>query len=233
MAELIADCPRCGSRRITFDVTDAHTFAESYGWKRHYEAFSVCRNCRRTTIFVLSDSVDRDYEHVHKQGLLNLKKSLNNYVDIDDYVSIKHEATVAPPEHVPEDIEAAFREGATCAAVGCPNAAGTMFRLCIDLATRPMLPEGEAEGLTWKVRRDLGLRLPWLFKTGRLDRSLEDLSSCIKEDGNDGAHAGTLSPEDAADLLDFAVELLERLYTEKRRLELAKERREARREKGG
>src|SRR5262249_46656594 len=129
-----------------------------------------------------------------------------------------------------------------CLAVECFNAAGTMFRLCIDLATRPLLPPlpsghqtglpvpEEVEGLTPKVRRDLGLRLPWLFDHSILPKELRELSSCVKEDGNDGAHAGTLTKADADDLHDFAYAFLERLYTEPKRLELAKERREARRQ---
>ena len=78
------------------------------------------------------------------------------------------------------------------------------------LATRSILPNDDAEDLNAKVRRDLGLRLPWLFDKGLLPVSLKALSSCIKEDGNDGAHAGTLKQPDAEDLLDFTTALLER-----------------------
>ena len=80
-----------------------------------------------------------------------------------------------------------------------------------------------------KTRRDLGLRIPWLFENGFLPEALKDLSTCIKEDGNDGAHAGNLSVTDAADLLDFTAALLERVYTEPERLRIAKDRRDARR----
>lgn len=51
----------------------------------------------------------------------------------------------------------------------------------------------------------------------------------MKDDGNDGAHEGTLTQHDADDLLDFTIALLERLYTEPERLRLAKARRDARR----
>ena len=130
----------------------------------------------------------------------------------------------------PPEITAVFNEGATCLAVQCWNAAGTMFRLCVDLATKPLLPEGEdIPGLNSKVRRDLGLRLPWLFQNGKLPGTLHDLSHCIKEDGNDGAHAGTLTKPDAEDLCDFAYELLDRLYSEPKRLMQAQTRRENRR----
>ncbi|MBA3385446.1 MAG: DUF4145 domain-containing protein [Chthoniobacterales bacterium] len=79
------------------------------------------------------------------------------------------------------------------------------------------------------MRRSLGLRLPWLFDHALLPGGLRDLSHCIKEDGNDGAHAGSLSREDAEDLLDFTRALLERLYTEPEKLRLAQERRAERR----
>jgi Domain of unknown function (DUF4145) len=130
---------------------------------------------------------------------------------------------------VPDNIARVFREGATCLSVECWNAAGTMFRVCIDLATRSMLPEGDVAGLNNKVRRDLGLRLPWLFDNGKLPADLRDLSTAVREDGNDGAHEGTLIKQDAEDLLDFTRALLERIYTEPTRLALAKERREKRR----
>src|SRR5205807_66538 len=119
---------------------------------------------------------------------------------------------VAPPEHVPDPIAKVFREGATCLNVECWNAAGTMFRVCVDLATRPMLPRQEVPGLNNKTRRDLGLRLPWLFDNGKLPTDLRGLSTAIREDGNDGAHQGTLTKEDAEDLLDFTTALLERIF---------------------
>ena len=105
-------------------------------------------------------------------------------------------------------------------AVKCWNAAGAMFRAATDIATRAMLPpipmEGQAEppGLNRKVRRDLGLRLPWLFENGLLPADLQPLSDCIREDGNDGVHALLLGQAEAEDLLDFTSTLLERLYTE-------------------
>ena len=232
MPELVADCPRCGSRRITFDVGAAKAFEIRYEWQRWYETYCICRQCGRGTIFILSESVNSNYEHVHKIGILSIQGALNNYLDVEWYVSIKDQATVNPPEYIPRNIEAVFKEGATCLAVGCYNAAGTMFRLSVDLATRSLLPKEDAEGLNPKVRRDLGLRLPWLFANKFLPESLKELSSCIKEDGNDAAHAGTLTKPDAEDLLDFTTALLERIYTEPERLRLAQERRDSRRGKG-
>lgn len=228
MPELVANCPRCGSNNMSFDVTQSHIIGQEYGWQNWYETFCICRHCDRATIFLIAQKLESNYQYVHTRGLLNIDVALNRYVDIQGFISLKDVVTKKPPEHLPEQVDVIFKEAATCLSVGCYNAAGTMFRLCVDLASNSMLPEDEANGLNAKVRRNLGLRLPWLFDNGILAEGLRELSTCIKDDGNDGAHQGTLSKEDVEDLLDFTFVLLERIYTEPERLRLAKERREKR-----
>ena len=58
---------------------------------------------------------------------------------------------------------------------------------------------------------------------------LFQLSQCVRDDGNDGAHAGTLGNEDAEDLLDFTTALLERLVSEPEKIKRAEQRRTERR----
>ncbi|MDO9025298.1 DUF4145 domain-containing protein [Zwartia sp.] len=229
MSELVANCPRCASKHITFDVDSAKIYRQEYGWQNWYEAFSTCRHCAHSTIFLLAEKVESNYEQVHRSGLLNMNGALNHYIDVRGFVSLKDVATIKPPQFLPASIEAVFIEGSTCLAVGCFNAAGTMFRLCVDMATKGMLPANDFSGLNSKIRRDLGLRLPWLFQEGLLNESLRELSTCIKDDGNDGAHAGTLTSDDANELLDFTSILLERIYTEPERLRQASQRRIERR----
>src|SRR5690606_18694927 len=130
-----------------FDVKQAHIIRTEHGWQNWYEAFCICRHCKRATIFILSESVNANYQHVHDTGILKLTEAVNRYCDVKGFVSLKDSATKLPPEHLPEQIELIFREGATCLSVGCYNAAGTMFRLCVDLSTKSMLPEGDDSGL--------------------------------------------------------------------------------------
>jgi hypothetical protein len=229
MSELVADCPRCGSQKMTFDLLRAHLFEVQYDWQQWFEAFCLCRHCARATIFVLSQNEISYSTILKKTGLLGLPSAANTYVEIRGYINLKDTKVINPPEHLPKEIKAAFEEGTRCLSVAAYNGAATMFRLCIDLSTKAMLPKEELAGLNGKVRRDLGLRLPWLFQQNLLPNALQELSSCIKEDGNDGAHTGTLNEEDANDILDFTFVLLERIYTEPKRLELAKSRRENRR----
>jgi hypothetical protein len=215
---------------MSFEILSAYVTKHLYNWQDHWEAFCLCGHCKRATIFQLSGS-DYNYRVVTNGpgGLVGVKGSVNDYVRIERFISINDEVTTPPPEYLSEDVLAPFKEGAKCLSVGCYNAAGTMFRLCVDIASRNKLPAGSDNGLNYKTRRDLGLRLPWLFDNRLLPEDLRELSTCIKEDGNDGAHQGSLSKEDALDLLDFTVALLTRIYTEPEKLRLAKERREARR----
>jgi hypothetical protein len=229
MGELVTDCPRCGATKITFDVKSQHYIYREYDWQNWYEVFGICRHCERSTVFVLSLKRPEMARYVESNGLVKAGDSVNNYMNVEGFINLKSTVKAKPPEHVPKNIAAAFGEGATCLAVECYNAAGTMFRLCIDLATLPLLPEKDENGLNGRIRRNLGLRLPWLFDKSLLPSALRELSSCVKEDGNDGAHAGTLTKEDAEDLLEFAYAFLERIYTEPERLRLAKERRDNRR----
>lgn len=225
MAQLVTNCPRCDAQKITFDAYQHNYRGRAYDWQTRFELFCVCQACHKATIFL----VTLRRPHTGEDGPGAMSGVVNDLFDVEGHISLKDEATVDPPEHLPAEIEAAFREGATCLAVQCYNAAGTMFRLCVDLATRERLPAEGTEGISAKERRDLGLRLPWLFDHGKLPEDLRELSTCIKDDGNDGAHQGTLTKVEAEDLLDFSIALLDRLYTEPERLKLAKARRAERR----
>jgi hypothetical protein len=216
---------------MTFDVLETIPTRAQYPWERRYEAFCLCRNCVRSTTFAIRQKADADEDYLAEHDPpTSISGSLNQFFEVDGFICLKDMGALAAPEFVPDEIANAFHEGATSVVTNCPNAAAAMFRLVIDLTTRPLQPDSnDPNGPNSKVRRDLGLRLPWLFENGRLPKDLEDLSHCIREDGNDGAHQGTLNKSDALDLQDFATVLLERLFTEPERLRLAAERRAERR----
>lgn len=194
--------------------------------------FTVCRGCNRGSILIGQQGSNVEFEYADaalKEGLSKAKISLENVFEIRGFIALKDMASVAPPEHLPEDIANAFRQGSTCCATECWDAAGGMFRLCVDLATKSKLPPPGTPGIKRNEREKLAARLGWLFANNALSDDLKDLADCIREDGNDGAHDGTLTEAAALNLQDFTVALLDRLYTQPKRLELAKERRNKRR----
>lgn len=229
---LVADCPRCNTRAVTFDVHADQLVEEEHGWVRVYESFAVCRICARSVIFVLRQ---REY---YERGDPNFRRvpsqvapSANDMFAVQGYISLKDAAAVLPPDHCPKDVAAAFREGAKCLVIGAHNAAGSMFRLAIDLATKSMLPDPALPGGPNRQQRDkLAYRLDYLFDMGKIPVELRELAHSIREDGNDGAHDGTLEDGAAEDLQDFSVALLEQIYTQPERVKAAKRRRDERRQ---
>jgi hypothetical protein len=214
---------------MTFDVLGTVFVDQYFGWQHWFEAFSVCRNCKKPTDFVISQTepVFNDLPESRKPELH--QGSLNAFFEVDRFISLVDNARVKAPEYTPPNIASVFTEAASCLTIQCWNATGAMLRLCVDLATKGLLPEQETPGLNARTRTTLAPRLTWLLDNRYLPGELRELSTCIREDGNDAAHDGTLEKADAEDLLDFAVALLERLYTEPERLKLAKARREERR----
>ncbi|MBC7483637.1 MAG: DUF4145 domain-containing protein [Rhizobacter sp.] len=231
-AEIVFNCPRCGAGSITLDVKADNFIGEQYEWMRWYEVFSVCRHCHKSSILVLKQADIQAKDSLREHGPSGITgAALNTIMRVDRVINISDVNAEPAPEHLPKEMKLVFDEGAKCLSIGCYNAAGTMFRMCVDIATRNLLPaEGTVGGPNSKQRRDLGLRLPWLFENKILHEGLHELASCIKEDGNDGAHAGTLGKADAEDMLDFTKALLERLFTEPERLNIAKIRRDERRQ---
>lgn len=233
LSTLVVDCPRCGAKEHTLDVKAADWIKESHNWQQNYEVYGTCRRCKRGTIFGIEQKELGDIYNSkglsNADGLIKTQETLNAYFRIRGYVSLKDEQKFSSPEHVPSEITVPFDEGATCLAVQCWNAAGAMFRVCLDNATRDLLPAEDPPGMNKRARYDLGLRLQWLFDQSLLASDLKKLATCIHQDGNDGAHRGNLTKEDAEDLLDFTVALLERLYTEPARVAEMEARRAARR----
>ncbi len=221
-AELVANCPRCGATRITFDVKGS--FPTRRGPRPVYETFCICRACEQSTVYTLVDSDPRNTQI--GKAPTQYPGVINRFFDVVGYISTRDVVQVRPPKHLPDNINACFKEGAVCITSKCPNAAATMFRLCIELAIQSLIDE-HADSVVRK--RSLAHRLSFLFDEEHLSSDLQELANCIREDGNAGAHDGTLAMADAQDLLDFTVELLNRVYTKPEEIRLKLKRREQRR----
>ena len=209
---LIAECPRCNAQRMTFDL-HASVYIESNQW----ECLFVCRACNHGSLFKLHGQPKPE-----ECALVNERMMLAGHITAADL------AARSCPGDVPKPIGAAFTEGAKCLAIGCHNAAAAMFRLALDIATRALLPSEAEKGLDTQTKRNLGRRLKWLFANKKLPEGLKDLASIVRDDGNDGAHSGTVDAATAEDLIDFTERFLTQMYTEPAKIKAAKKRSDAR-----
>lgn len=233
MAVLVETCPRCSAEKMTLDILACKFIAENEFLRRRtteyvIELCAACRHCKGCTVFILMTRDHPNMKKIMQPEFIASSDCVNNLCDVLKPITNADVTVPEVPNHLPPSIERVLLEGLTCQSVGCHNAAGSMFRLCVDLATKSMLPATGAE-MSAKVKRNLGLRLEGLFESKMLPDSLRDLAMCIKDDGNDGVHDGTLASADVEDMRDFTIALLERLYTEPEKLRLANERRVARR----
>ncbi|MFX0200164.1 MAG: hypothetical protein ACFFCW_28930 [Candidatus Hodarchaeota archaeon] len=75
MSVLVSDCPRCGSKHITFDLTQQNFLYTYYDWQYWFGAFCICRHCKRAMIFVLSQS---DYDWHRREEIHGEVKRLSH-----------------------------------------------------------------------------------------------------------------------------------------------------------
>lgn len=199
-----------------------------------YEIMARCRSCYRSNLFLIEQT--------------NHTLNIDNYSDgsyINNAFKLIESILVVPntdvcPDYVPVNVKNLFDEGAKCMAVQCYDASGTMFRKVLDASTRQLLPDQPEDEdkshpnfIAWKTRKDLGLRLAWLFNNGKLPENLRDLATCVREDGNDAAHdVAGIGSDEAEDLRDFTILILESLYTVPGQIAENKRRRESRRQGG-
>lgn len=223
------DCPRCGTKRVTFDLAGSAWLPPTSGSiYLQYECFSVCRTCDRSSIHILEAT------HQNAQPLHAVQGKLDDRYEWVQLLVVTGNPRPCP-EHTPEELRRTFDEAARCLSFGSFEAAGTMFRKVLDQATRQMLPPQPADEakdhpdyIAWKIRKDLRLRLDWLIAQSRLPMQLAPIVDSVREDGNDAAH-DRIGPDEARDLEDFTVVLLEVLFSLPGQIEANRLRREARR----
>src|SRR5437016_584827 len=119
MAELVADCPRCRAKMMTFNVIAQNYLGMEYDWQSWYEVFAICRHCKKSTTFVISLDDVRTKEWARDSGpVAYTGGAINRIFKVEYYISLKDIAAEPPPEYLPEDIRDAFNEGARSIAAG-------------------------------------------------------------------------------------------------------------------
>lgn len=236
MSYLVTDCPRCGIKNSMVDIRYSILKPKDKGLNI-WELFAECREC--TSGFLLKARA-RKSAGISTVDVIRMyggfvphadSGSLDDLIEILGPVSLEDFVGGDVPEHLPDPVRRAFAEGTMCIAGGCPNAAAAMFRLAMDLATKEQLdlvPPTESQPPA-EAKNNLSKRLQWLFDNNLLPGFLKELAKTIRENGNDGAHDGSLSMDDAYNLYDFSEALLAEIYTNPGRLKSMAARRAARR----
>lgn len=231
MATIILDCPRCDAARMTFDTLATVPLIGNPERPDQAEFSASCRGCGLMSVF-------EAYMHngVIYNRVPNITAAIQSPFDLGQFYRFMRFVSLADikaqpvPTELPEIVDSAFQEGVRCLAIGANNAAATMFRLSLDLATKDRLPDPSLpDGPNARVRSNLAARLEWLFQQGHLPGDLQPMSTVIRDHGNDGAHEGCLDGEEADDIYDFTYLFMDRIYTQPALVEAASQRRQQRR----
>jgi hypothetical protein len=237
MSFVIADCSYCKTKNIRFDNLGFNIVASTV-----WDVFAICSNCDSPTVFRMLQKASLPYA-IH-DSLVKARK-LEDIKDLNLSLCFTITKTMIPPnkeiipcpEHVPDNIKTVFDEATLCLANNCYTASGAMFRLCLDLTTKELLQVWLEQNTdliikpTQSQKDKLFNRIEFLIDNSVIPSDLREYAHHIRLDGNDAAHDGSTEKEEAEDLLDFSELFLKRIYTIKKQLLVAQERRIARRQK--
>lgn len=226
MKQIVYDCPYCKSKNMTFDIiVDNHDneFQALYALKYeheidpetafysmtfHYYALCQCRKitCQQTVPFILECQA--------------------NVIKIIDILRPPANLSYKCPEHVPENIKEKFNEAAQCYAYDCFIASAAMLRLCIEITTKDLLIDNKDK------EQKLHKRIEILCNQGLIRQRLKEFATEIRFEGNDAVHEGCIDQDNLEATFEFTTFFLQELYTDKKEMELVKERRAQRKELG-
>lgn len=250
------DCVRCNAKKVHMDILYGTFQKQHYTIDSKYvyiDLACLCKRCNQISLYygcfkyVDFCTISEQPFSAGANKLITVYNDLLSFLNarvkapiyMDNFimnlrpVSITANSIMLPPDHLPLDVERVFKEGAGSLANQYYNASGAMFRLCLDLTTKELTNsklDKVGSPISGVKNKTIHSRLEWLFDNDLLSSGLKDLAACVKDDGNDAAHDGSLTKADAEDLQDFCFELLEQVYTNPKRLALANQRRAERRQ---
>lgn len=216
------DCPYCMTKSSGFQVVGGHSRKsnperniQNGQITYNYEDWFLlsCGNCKKC--------ITATYKFHKVSGDRQLASILASHGALRDhnYTYMDHapkQTTVGEPEFVPENVIIPFRQAVANVASSNWDAAGTMARKTLEVATKDIvrreLPPAEQDKLirqTW-----LKGRITRLYELGHLTKPLAELATRIKDEGDEAAHdENPYGETEARELLGYAQALLTYLYT--------------------
>ena len=232
MSTIVSDCPRCATRQVTFTVRANVLLKTNHDPVQLSEALCECAVCKRCSTAVLAR---RRYRYIEATQIARndalwgrdnelsaLEGDLSNALKSIRFVAGPPRPR-SVPDAVPDRLKQVQAEANQCLAMECWNAAGALYCAVLDLVTAEAL-SGTRGWRANKANRQLWTRLAYLFDHDYLPRDLRLLADCVPRD----REGFWFNAVDAADLSDFATELLHRKYSQPDRIRRALARREER-----
>ncbi|WP_307152968.1 DUF4145 domain-containing protein [Rhodopseudomonas julia] len=214
------DCPHCHTKSSGFEVhggfrrsRDVHRTPNGVPQYLYDDWFLLsCGRCLKciTAQYTFLDSKE-----------LSLENTLKRHGSLES-LGYRYEAHfpteihLEEPEHLPEKVALPFRQAVSNISAQNWDAAGTMARKALDVATRDIARTRIEDETKSKdtVKAWLKKRIQTLREEGLLTRDLSDLASILKDGGDEAAHDDEpYNAEDARKLIAYAQAFLTYAYT--------------------
>lgn len=184
MPVLVYDCPRCASARMTHELVYARKLDQA-GNVLH--AMMACARCNDTSVVVLlplpvGSLTPKDVPHIE-----------DYFKPID--IRPKPE-TIEAPYGTPDRIARRFIEAEGGFRSGHWNSAVTMYRSCLDIATKQLAPNHAKLAMAKRIRA--------MSTDNQLPPAMADWADQVRLDGNEAVHGeDEFSEDEAAPLRHF------------------------------
>ena len=194
MSVISLTCPHagCNLEKAAFVTQFVNVPAESV-----YECFAKCPGCHRSVIALF-----------HGRPNMNLMGMNGDLMNIEGhiifYTMFPNIGEVDTPLHTPETVARLYEQGFDSLRRGNWDAAGMMFRKCLESALRNLHPLGSGS---------LFNRINNLPPESGVTDAMKEWAHEIRGIGNESAHEGLESEEDAVAISNFTNTFLQYAYT--------------------
>jgi len=170
---LVRDCPHCGAEKVAMRPIGQ----APVGPNKTTAAFS-CNRCNEVLcVSFMHPPKGAGWITSTNTGDFDAVARASNSTVICEY---PEKEALEAPESISDAVRRAFVQGLDNARRGHTDAAASMFRKAIDVATRELDPS--------TAGKLLAARINLLASNGKLTEDLKDWAHLIRLDGNQGAH---------------------------------------------
>ncbi|MCX2696697.1 DUF4145 domain-containing protein [Ochrobactrum chromiisoli] len=204
MAFFVRDCVRCGVRTIQHMlVGQTQTDAKNYEW----EVIGACTDCQQASVYLFRLRAIGESPMTYTKG--NIETNQSSLAGTPIRIAT---TSMELSEYIPKRIAGLFREANECRQMTWYEAAGSMYRKTLDVATKhifshdPRLAEKNPANA-------LRSRIKAMGEMGILEHDIVELADIVALDGNDAVHdEDPYTKEEAEALEDLTLDLLDRLF---------------------
>ena len=207
MAEMVLDCPHCGSERVGFDFGGERQRSSA---PQRWSCLLVCRKCDKGIVVELFHYSSNTPPSSRRGDLW-----VAGFTLAAIYPASRK---ITAPEHTPDEIAKDYKEAMDNLRRENFTSAGMMFRKVLERSTMKLAPDGGNFGAM-----TLYQRIDNLAEQHILTPAMKDLAGIIRLEGNQAAHGSEEFDRASAMSMQSFVELFLRyIFTLPKSVEKAK-----------